>query len=139
MFQKLSQAVEELFKEGRKVLSQTPEASTHAFFLKHVLPENELLLLNDEHECLAKIPYESRQFNAMNKVIKEAVKRLRDKGFFYQDCFKIPFSVSMIGEENEVENTFLQWDSEVINLSKPLMPNLNKELNEFLRSLELDC
>ncbi|MDO4790338.1 MAG: hypothetical protein Q3998_05175 [Porphyromonas sp.] len=138
MFQKLSQSVEELFIEGRQSLLQTSEASTHTLFLRHVLPENELHLLNDKYECLAKIVYESRQFNGMHKVIKDAVRRLKEKGFFSQDCFKVPFIVSMIGEEDEVKSTFLQWNNEIINLSAPLMPNLSKELNEFLRFLDLD-
>lgn len=138
MFQKLSQAVEELFTEGQQSLLQTSEAPIHTLFLKHTMPENELHLLNDKYECLAKIVYESRQLNGMHKVIKEAVRRLKEKGFFYQDCFKVPFTISMIGEEDEVKSTFLQWNNEIINLSAPLMPNLSKELNEFLCSLDLD-
>lgn len=137
MFQSLSKTLEDLIRRGSRNLKLEKKPSTHDLFVMYSEDKQEVFLFDDQDRCLSQKTFQPENISLL-KLLRDATKRLNDKGFFYQSCFEAPFNLSIVDEEFNVINEVLTIDDDLININSPLMPDLDEELEEFFNSLELE-
>ena len=139
----LVQLIESAIRESIETFGSQPEKNSLSDLFLYYNPEtSELLIYDDMEQLLTTLSLENildeldesveRQMIAS---VKSALHTLRHEGLFQQDFIVKPFSVNLVDDSFMVLEELLFLDDDMLKLDQDLMKNLNKELNEFLKTL----
>lgn len=102
----------------------------------------ELLLLNDDDEVLASAVIEEwtgleeEFYPAVERMLREALKKMQDKGLFDRLSLMKPYSFVLVDQEKEtMADLLLVDDQETLLLHDGLLKGLDDELDAFLKDL----
>lgn len=137
------QILERLFR------SLTQEGSSHLLSRRindlfvRINPETgEVSLFGDEDELITSTvifswvdKVEADHIEAMRQSLRTVVGKLAEAGYWEHEAFERPFSIDLVDEAFTTLEELLFLDNELLQLTTPLLDNLDEELSQFINDL----
>lgn len=139
------QVLERLFRNlsQDKAQSVSPEGINDLFV--RIQPESgEVSLYGEDDELIAStvifswVDKGDTVSEAMRQSLRDVVAKLHHEGYWEQELFQKPFSIALVDEQFVSVEELLFVDDEVLQLTTPLLSNLDEELGQFIKDLLQD-
>lgn len=141
--EKATQLVTQLFlslldeKETNRLTS-----GLNDLFVRIDLDRGEVVLLGEDEEVLAScvvfswiIPDRELPTEDICAVLREVVGDLHQQDYWSHPLFEQPFSVVLVDQMFAPLENLLYLDEDTVQVTRPLLEGLHRELDEFIREL----
>ena len=137
-------AIEPIVKQALDAFeAQQEDSNTLSDLYLYFDEENASLIIYDDVENqlvesdldnFAEFSNQSREEEVINAA-RVAINKLNQESFFDKEYILKPFSVNFVDANFIVSEELIFVDDETLKLNDPLLANLDKELNDFLKEL----
>ncbi len=145
---KVHSVIENTFTSAIKEAANNESGNLISDLYVHADPESgELQIYDEEERLLEKVVIfdwvnnkdDEKVFNKkVCSIVKNVLTTLAGKNLFDQPGFLKPFSVSLVDEDFTVTEELLFLDDDTFRVDDPLLKDLDKELDSFLKDLLSD-
>lgn len=143
---KIQSVIENTFISAIKEFTNNESGNVISDLYAHADPESGELQIFDEDECLLDkvviFDWMNNDEAGFNKkvcsVVKAVLTVLATKNVFDHHRFLKPFSVSLVDEDFAVIEELLFIDDDTFRVDDPLLKDLDKDLDTFLKNLLSD-
>ena len=136
--QKITATIEKSFLDAINKLKNTATPRTISdLYIAFNDNENELLLYNDNEEIIDKVNTEDSNTSSQNiaNILKHTFSKLQKNKTFDNEIFDYPFSISLVDNDFSIIEELIFIDDEMLRLDDPLLKDLDKDLEQFLKQL----
>lgn len=135
------QVLERLFRNLSQDKPQGKLSGLSDLFVRIHAETGEVALFGDDDELIAStvifswVGKDGKAIDQMKQSLREVISKLEHEGYWEHEVFERPFSIVLVDDEFVSIEELLFVDDELVQLTTPLLSNLDEDLGQFISEL----